>query len=310
MGKTNILLLGSTGMAGHLIYFHLKNTNKYNIINVSYRTKLEDDTIIQDVKDLAALEKLLLSLKPDYIINCIGVLIQGSNNIENAVFINAYLPHFLKKTADKMHAHLIHISTDCVFSGKNGSYRENSFKDADYVYGRSKALGEINDPPHITLRTSLIGPELKSNGEGLFHWFMTQSGEVNGYTNSIWSGITTLELAKAIEFQISSNMASGIVHLSNGEKISKYDLLKSVQSIWNIETVKINPYLGEYVDKSLIKSKWFKYEVPSYEVMLNELIIWMQDHRYLYNYPGKILGYNFKSQLKIDKSEGSIYQRT
>ena len=234
MKKKNILLLGSTGMAGHVVYYYLNRSNNYNIVNVSYRNKLVDDTIILDVKNLAALEALLLSVKPDYIINCIGVLIHGSINKENAIFINAYLPHFLKKTADKVHAHLIHISTDCVFSGKDGCYEENSFKDADYVYGRSKSLGEIDDPPHITLRTSLIGTELKLKGEGLFHWFMNQSGEVNGYTNSFWSGITTLELAKAIEFHMSSNKTSGIVHLTNGEKISKYELLKSVQSIWNI----------------------------------------------------------------------------
>jgi len=285
MKTKTILLLGSTGMAGHIIYYYLKNTNRFNIINVSYRRKLTEDSILIDIKNKTELEKIITSIKPDYIINCIGILIKGSSDTENAVFINAYFPHFLKKIADKIAAKIIHLSTDCVFSGKDGNYKEDALKDAYDIYGLSKSLGEINDANHLTIRTSIIGPELKSNGEGLLHWFVSQHGEITGYTNAIWSGITTLELAKAIEYYLNNETASGIVHVTNEEKISKYELLKLFKSIWNVEDLFIREgRLKKDVDKSLAKSKTFKYEVPTYYQMIKDLSIWMNNNNALYNY--------------------------
>ena len=96
MQRKTVLVLGSTGMAGHLIYYHLKSTNKYNVVNVSYRTKLTEDTVIIDVKNKSQLENFILKVHPDYLINCIGILIRNSADIENAVYINSYIPHFLK----------------------------------------------------------------------------------------------------------------------------------------------------------------------------------------------------------------------
>ncbi len=291
MKNKTILLLGSTGMAGHMIYYYLQKTNNYNIVNVSYRNKLIENSVIIDIKNKIELEHLILELNPDYIINCIGILIKGSADIENSIYINSYFPHFLKSICDKIGAKLIHLSTDCVFSGKDGDYKENSFRDADDVYGRSKALGEINDNNHLTIRTSIIGPELKSNGEGLFHWFMSQHKDIIGYTNAIWTGVSTLELAKAIEYYLNNNSVSGIVHLTNGVKISKYELLKLFKAIWNAHDVNINKGLGlKTVDKSLNKSEIFKYSVPSYNQMLKEQFIWMVNHRSLYSL------YTFKIQ--------------
>lgn len=284
MTNKTILVLGSTGMAGHMVYYYLENKKKYNIVNVSYKNKLTENSHIIDIKDNRELEQLILKVNPDFIINCIGILIRGSSDAENAIYINAYFPHFLKKIANKTNAKLIHISTDCVFSGRDGNYKEDSFKDADDVYGRSKALGEINDPMHLTIRTSIIGPELKFNGEGLFHWFMTQHGEVTGFTNVFWGGITTFELAKAIEFFIDNQSVSGIIHLTNGQQISKYDLLVLFKLIWNFQRVIIKE--GESVkniNKSLMKSSSFKFDVPTYENMLYELFKWMEDHRSLYS---------------------------
>jgi dTDP-4-dehydrorhamnose reductase len=284
MKTKTILLLGSTGMAGHMVYYFLKNTNKYTIIDVSFRTKLTDETIILDAKNKNELENLILKTNPDFIINCIGILIKGSADIENAIYINAYLPHFLKKSADKINATLIHISTDCVFSGQKGNYKEDSFRDADDIYGRSKALGEINDSKHLTIRTSLIGPELKVNGEGLFHWFMLQKGDITGYTNAIWSGVTTLELAKAIEFCLVTDFVPGTVHLTNGIKISKYELLNLFKSIYRSLDINIKEGLGiKSIEKSLAKSITFKYNVPSYIDMLKDQYSWMNTHRNLYS---------------------------
>ncbi len=283
MIKKKVLLFGATGMAGHIAYYYLQSTERYELINVVYRTKLVKDSIVVDVTDKNAVTKLVEEVRPDLIINCIGVLIKGSKeHPDNAIFINAYFPHLLKKLSDKIGAKLIHISTDCVFSGKRGNYTESDFRDADDIYGRSKALGEIINDKDLTIRTSIIGPELKTNGEGLFHWFMHQTGQVNGFKTAIWGGVTTLELAKAIDNAIVQEQ-TGLIQLSNGIGITKYDLLSLFKKIWHRSNVNILPYDGNEIDKSIAKSDKFAYEVPSYEVMLLEQYEWMRKNDKLYS---------------------------
>lgn len=277
-----ILLFGATGMAGHIAYYYLSATGKYKISNVVFRNKLTQDSIVVDVTNLAEVEKIVVQERPDIILNCIGVLIKGANeHPDNAILLNAYFPNYLKKLADKVNGKLIHISTDCVFSGKKGFYSEEDFRDADDIYGRSKALGEISNEKDLTIRTSIIGPELKTAGEGLFHWFMCQKGHVNGFTEAYWGGVTTLELVKALDSAIDSNV-TGLVHLTNGEKISKFDLLNLFKRIWNRTDIEINAYNGKSVDKSLVKSDKFLYQVPSFQKMLEEQHAWMEQHRKLY----------------------------
>lgn len=283
MIKKKVLLFGATGMAGHIAYYYLQSTERYELINVVYRTKLVKDSIVVDVTDKNAVTKLVEEVRPDLIINCIGVLIKGSKeHPDNAIFINAYFPHLLKKLSDKIGAKLIHISTDCVFSGKRGNYTESDFRDADDIYGRSKALGEIINDKDLTIRTSIIGPELKTNGEGLFHWFMHQTGQVNGFKTAIWGGVTTLELAKAIDNAIVQEQ-TGLIQLSNGIGITKYDLLNLFKKIWRRSNVNILPYDGNKIDKSIAKSDKFAYEVPGYEVMLLEQYEWMRKNDKLYS---------------------------
>lgn len=279
--KKKILLFGATGMAGHIAYFYLKSTGKYEITNVVFRNKLTEDSIIVDVANQDEVASLVKEIKPDIILNCIGVLIKGSSKRpDNAILINAYFPHLLKRLADEVGGKLVHISTDCVFSGEKGSYAENDFRDADDIYGRSKALGEIINDKDLTIRTSIIGPELKKEGEGLFNWFMNQSGEVNGYTEAYWGGVTTLELAKAIDNALDNDL-TGLVHLTNGHKIAKYNLLQLFKKIWN-KNITINPYNGKTADKSLLKSETFNYNVNGYEQMLIDQFNWMVDHHELY----------------------------
>lgn len=283
MIKKKVLLFGATGMAGHIAYYYLQSTERYELINVVYRTKLVKDSIVVDVTDKNAVTKLVEEVRPDLIINCVGVLIKGSKeHPDNAIFINAYFPHLLKKLSDKIGAKLIHISTDCVFSGKRGNYTESDFRDADDIYGRSKALGEIINDKDLTIRTSIIGPELKTNGEGLFHWFMHQTGQVNGFKTAIWGGVTTLELAKAIDNAIVQEQ-TGLIQLSNGIGITKYDLLNLFKKIWHRSNVNILPYDGNEIDKSIAKSDKFVYEVPGYEVMLLEQYEWMRKNDKLYS---------------------------
>lgn len=277
-----VLLFGATGMAGHIAYYYLLNTGKYEITNVVFRTPLTEDSIIVDVTNRDAVAEVVRRVQPEIILNCVGVLIKGSKeHPDNAILINAYFPHLLKKMADEVGAKLIHISTDCVFSGKRGNYTEDDFRDADDVYGRSKALGEVINDKDLTIRTSIIGPELKKNGEGLFHWFMNQHGEINGFKTAIWGGVTTLELAKAIDSAIVQNK-SGLVQLSNGVGIAKYDLLQLFKKIWHKQDVEILPFDGNGVNKSIAKSMRFDYEVPTYEQMLMEQYDWMNTHKDLY----------------------------
>lgn len=277
-----VLLFGATGMAGHIAYYYLRNTGRYDITNVVFRTPLTKDSIIVDVTDRNAVTEVVRRVRPELILNCVGVLIKGSKeHPDNAILINAYFPRLLKKLADEVGAKLVHISTDCVFSGKRGNYTEDDFRDADDVYGRSKALGEVINDKDLTIRTSIIGPELKKNGEGLFHWFMTQIGKVNGFKTAIWGGVTTLELAKAIDYAIAQNK-TGLIQLSNGIGISKYDLLNLFKKIWHKQDVEILPFDGNGVNKSIAKSERFDYEVPDYEQMLQELYDWMKVHRELY----------------------------
>ncbi|MDP3352588.1 MAG: SDR family oxidoreductase [Flavobacteriaceae bacterium] len=283
MKRKKIVLFGATGMAGHVAYFYLKATGKYEITNVVYRTKLNDESIILDITDKEATEALILSLQPDILLNCVGVLIKGSQEFpDNAIYINAYFPHLLERIASSINAKLIHISTDCVFSGKKGNYEESDERDADDVYGKSKGLGEVINDKDLTIRTSIIGPELKQNGEGLFHWFMKQNGVINGFSKAFWSGVTTYELAKAIDAIIEQNI-TGLLHLTNGEKITKYDLLSLFKEIWKVDKVQINLIEGKSVDKSLNSTiKNFKYKVPSYREMILSQKEFTNDYKELY----------------------------
>ena len=227
----------------------------------------------------------MFKIRPDVVINCIGVLIQGSSaSPSNAIFINSFLPHWIVKILDEIGGKLIHVSTDCVFSGAKGFYVESDFRDADDIYGRSKALGEIKSDRHLTIRTSIIGPELKENGEGLLNWFMKQRGTINGYTNAFWGGVSTLELSKFILFILDANL-SGLIHLTNGTRISKFDLLKLFQNVFGDLQIIVTPYDGKVIDKSLKSERSdFSYAVSSYEDMIGELGLWMMDNKHLYKY--------------------------
>ena len=268
-------------MIGHIAYFYLRNTGRYEIINVVFRTLLTEDSVVVNVMDKQAVANVVRNTRPDIILNCVGVLIKGAQkHPDDAIYINAYFPHQLANLANEVGAKFIHISTDCVFSGRKGNYTETDFRDADDVYGRSKALGEVINQTDLTLRTSIIGPELKKNGEGLFHWFMHQNHSINGFKTAIWSGVTTLELTKVIDFAIQHNLI-GLIHVSNGIGISKMDLLNLFKSIWH-KNIDIVPIDANGIDKSIVRSARLDYNVPSYQDMFEEQKKWMDEHRELY----------------------------
>lgn len=269
MQKKKVLIIGATGMLGHMVHKYFEQLGVYELYNSVYRTPLNNQSIICNVKDQDAVSELFKQTKPEVVINCVGALMQESkNNPASAIYLNALFPYVLKDLCNTYDAKLIHVSTDCVFSGKKGAYSEEDFRDADDVYGRSKALGEVFDAPHCTLRTSIIGPELK-DGTGLFHWFMKQTGEVKGYTKAYWSGVTTLELAKAIHKAVQNELV-GLYHVTNGEKISKHDLLHLFNK-HRINSLNIVPCDIYKADKSLNKSSKFDFSITNYEQMIKEL---------------------------------------
>ncbi|WP_411029400.1 dTDP-4-dehydrorhamnose reductase family protein [Spongiimicrobium sp. 3-5] len=286
MSKEKILIFGITGMAGHVIFKYLSDLGNYHIVGTSFRRKFNEDTILLDITDFHEVKKVIERTKPRYVINAIGVLIKGSqHSASNAILVNSYFPHFLEQSCKLIGAKLIHISTDCVFSGNDyGNYKEDSFRDGDDVYARSKALGEIINDSNLTIRTSIIGPELKGNGEGLFHWFMKQDGEIGGYANAFWSGVTTLELAKGIHRSILNDI-TGIFHLTNNTKISKYKLLRLFKDIWQKKTVTINKVENKIKDKSFINTRYPEFTVAfSYKEMLIEQREFMLQNKEKFNY--------------------------
>ena len=283
MIQKKILILGSTGMLGHAVTNYFLKIDEYRVFNASFKNMLNDDSIILDVLDNSALEDCIYKIKPDIIINCIGVLIKGSNNIENSIYINACLPHRLKRIIKNTDSRIIHISTDCVFSGKNGNYKEDDLRDGDGTYAKTKILGEIIDEHNITIRTSIIGPEIKSNGEGLFNWFMSQSASVNGYLEAYWSGVTTIELARAIKWAIDNNI-TGLYHVTNNQSISKNDLLRLFKK-YTKKNIEIIPLDLKNIDKSFIDTrKLINYEIPSYDLMISEMTELVRNNKSLYSH--------------------------
>ena len=282
--KDKVLVLGSAGLIGHQVYNYLKDSDNYELHNISYQNKIQDDTVLLDARNEQIFIDKITSISPKYIVNCIGILIDGSNaDPENSIFLNSYMPHRLTRLADKINAKLIHISTDCVFSGdKKEPYIETDEKDGRGVYAKTKGLGEVISDKHLTLRTSVVGPELKNDGEELFHWFMSQSGEISGYTKAIWSGVTTTELAKAVKWSIDHHI-TGLYHVTNNSSISKYDLLNLFQK-YTKKDINIKLSSGKDVDKSFIDTRLLMdYEIPSYDQMISDMVSLISNNRLLYS---------------------------
>jgi dTDP-4-dehydrorhamnose reductase len=280
--KKKVLILGSTGMLGHQVVKYFEDISDFIVNDISYRKKLSERTIVLDAMNKAALEKIIVKLNPDFIINCIGILIRGDHDQEKIIYLNAYLPHQLKKIAKKINSKLIHVSSDCVFSGLKGQYMETDLRDGQGLYSQTKKLGEINDDTNLTIRTSFIGPELKNDGEGIFHWFMNQTGTIEGFKKSIWSGVSAIELSKAIKWAIENNI-TGLYHVTNNSFISKYDLLQLFKKCTK-KSIRIEAVDGKPVDKSFRDTRLLiDYEIPSYEKMVNEMIDLVASKRVLYS---------------------------
>ncbi len=198
--------------------------------------------------------QLLDEIKPDIIVNCVGLVKQLSSADDplQAIPLNALLPHRLAALATDLNARLIHFSTDCVFRGTVGMYRESDLPDASDLYGRSKLLGEVTYSNAITLRTSLIGHEMMG-ARSLINWFLAQRGTINGFTGAVFSGLPTVEIASVIaKYVFPRPDLCGLYHLS-AEPINKYELLSLVAEIYN-KNIEIQPCEAPKIDRSLDSS--------------------------------------------------------
>ncbi|MDO4741754.1 MAG: sugar nucleotide-binding protein [Candidatus Saccharibacteria bacterium] len=274
-----ILLLAPDTMLGPVLELCLRNFGYNDVINISNNPK--DKLFYDPEHNVYEIKNIINKTQPDIVINCLATLISESEqNHPKAVLVNSFLPHYLNSLSKEHHFKLIHRSTDCVFEGTLGDYTETSPLDATNFYGRTKALGEINNNYSLTLRVSLIGPDTNPNGESLFSWFMRQPEKVQGYSKVYWTGITTVEFAKIVDLSI-KNQLVGLYNISNGEKITKSDLLRLFAEYYKPTTTIIdNP--SKHSDKSLAKNPNFNFAIPSYDKMISNMYEWTNSYIKLY----------------------------
>ncbi len=279
-----VLVLGVTGMLGSAVFreFFSQNQDQVrgtlrNKSGLHYFSKDQRACLLSDIDvlDQDTLVSVLSDVKPDVVINCIG-LIKQSADVDDpllALPINAMFPHRLARLCGLIEARLIHISTDCVFSGRKGLYTEDDVSDAEDLYGKSKYIGELHDLSHVvTLRTSIIGHELNSNAS-LVDWFLSQGGVVKGYKKAIFSGLPTVELAKLIkDFIMPNSVLKGLYHVSV-KPIDKYSLLTLIADVYG-KKINIEADDKIQIDRSLDSTRLQQatgYMPPEWTVLIKKM---------------------------------------
>lgn len=277
-----VVVLGSTGMAGNVISQYLSERG-YEVYRSSRSEKSGKYSKTLDVTNFGALEAWLDELNPDIVVNCVGLLEKAcADRPDLGVLMNAYLPRRLEVKYKNSGTRIVQLSTDCVFSGARGAYREDDVTDGTSVYDRSKALGELKNDKDLTFRMSIIGPDIDPNGIGLFNWFMSQKGTLQGWSKAIWNGISTVELARGIDEAIRQNL-SGLCQLVPNETISKFELLKLFRKIFKRDDIVIEKVDGLYVNKTLLCTRTdFDFKVKSYTEQIEDMKDWVYSHPSMY----------------------------
>ena len=279
---TKILIFGANGMLGSelvsffskkknlKIYCTVRNKNSIKKLKFYKTCKIYDKI---DATNKILVNNLIKKIKPNQVINCIGIVKQNLKNksYQDLFKINSILPRYLSYLSEKYNFRLIHFSTDCVFSGKKGNYNENHFPDANDDYGISKYLGEELSPKNLIIRTSIIGHEYGSK-KSLLEWFLKKK-KIFGFKKAIFSGFTTYEIAKILyKYILKNNKISGILHISS-KPISKYDLLSIIKKVYK-KKIKIISDEKVIVDRSLSSDKFkniTKFKPKSWEKMIKEM---------------------------------------
>lgn len=281
-----VLVLGGAGMLGHKLLQRFVQEGFETSCTI--RNKLSDPFITNielfkqvrvfgevDVMDFSGLKSLVTHIKPDFILNGIGVIKQRdtAKAAVPSIGINALLPHLLAECAQGWGGKLIHFSTDCVFSGRDGGYTEASFSDADDLYGRSKYLGEVANPNALTLRTSIIGREL-SHFASLVEWFLAQNGKTTkGFSKALYSGLTTNEMANVVtRIMLERPDLNGLWHLTS-PTINKYDLLLLIRQAFNLE-IEVEFDETFEMDRSMNSERFWSetgWEQPNWPQMISDM---------------------------------------
>ncbi|MEG0835065.1 MAG: sugar nucleotide-binding protein [Christensenellaceae bacterium] len=284
------LILGSTGMAGHMLCAYLLENG--NTVTGTYRKKtpvlelLHErglQTILFDAENTKQISEVVSPEKYDVIVNCIGLLNKDCDrNPAQAVRLNALLPHRLEAITAKSACRIIQISTDCVFAGNTGPYSETSEPDGDTLYDLTKAAGELHNSKDITLRQSIVGPDPDPEGIGLLNWFMTQRVQACGYAKAMWTGLTTLELARAVE-ACACTKTVGLVNMVPKSSVSKYELLLLLNRYLCGNSLSIKEDSRIVLDKTLVQGEIENVFIPSsYESQIGELSRWVSEHAVFY----------------------------
>jgi dTDP-4-dehydrorhamnose reductase len=258
-----VLILGGSGMLGHQLYAVL--SPRFDTYVTLRRTNSELNGLFDPhrtitgvaAEDLDSVIQAFARVRPDIVVNCIGIVKQqgAAKDPIACLSINSLFPHRLARLCQAANARLIHVSTDCVFSGKKGNYKESDFPDAEDLYGRSKLLGEVQGPGSLTLRTSIIGRELQTQ-QGLIEWFLSNTGKtVSGYRHAIFSGLTTGALSELVARMITDfPRMDGMWHVA-AEPINKFDLLTLVRDTFAVD-IQIKPDDGFHCDRSLCDARF------------------------------------------------------
>lgn len=283
MSDTRILVLGAAGMLGNAVYRFMSQIGRFDVRGTvrsansvtPFSAELRNGLMSNvDLDNFDTLSDVLRKVRPDVVINCVGLVKQlsAANDPLLAVPVNTMLPHRLARLCALGGARLVHVSTDCVFDGKKGSYTENDVPNAYDLYGRSKLLGEVDYPNAVTLRTSIIGHEL-SGAHGLIDWFLSQKGPVRGFARAIFSGLPTVELARVMaEYVIPARDLTGVYHVS-AEPISKLDLLRLVADRYGHTSEIVHDDEVE-IDRSLDSGRFRRatgYEPPSWPTLVSAM---------------------------------------
>lgn len=278
-----VLVLGASGLIGSTTLRVLSEQSDWQVYGTirsdSIRPllpRIDVDKLVSnlDVDNISSVIQVIGEVRPDVVINCIGATKhkKEGNSPINAIDLNALLPHRLAQICALAGSRFIHISTDCVFSGKEGLYSESSLADADDVYGRSKALGEVIYDGVLTLRTSTIGHELQSN-YGLLNWFLSQKSSCKGFSKAIFSGLPTVVFAQVVrDYVLPNTSLTGLYHVA-AEPINKYDLLKMIAKIYNKE-IHIEPDDSLVINRSLNASKFnlaTGYNPPNWQSLIKTM---------------------------------------
>jgi len=278
-----ILILGGSGMLGHRLWMNLRKDHEVWVTvrgehNPFPKTIEFPEEFIRYRVDGLMFEEItraIASIQPDLVINCIGLIKQMGHLAKDPLFsiqLNSLLPHHVSLICRAAKIRMIHISTDCVFSGNKGSYLETDQSDAQDIYGRTKFLGEVCYPHCVTLRTSIIGMELK-NRLGLIEWFLAQKDPIKGYKRAIFTGFTTDELSRVINDYVIPNQSLHGVYQVSSNPISKYDLLTLAKTSFN-KDIEMQPDENFFCDRSLDSTRFRQltgYEPPSWNIMVDEL---------------------------------------